>query len=94
MVYALVRVTFQDFETWKAAFTAAGELRQEHTSKGVRVFRSPDNPNQVLILGEYEELSRAQDLFKTDRFREALKRAGVTAPPEVTYLDEVLKLPA
>lgn len=93
MVYALARVTFKDFETWKSEFTAAAELREEFGSKGWTVFRSPDKPNQVWILGEYEELARAKDIWNMRRLEDALKRAGVTTKPEVTYLDVVMKVP-
>lgn len=93
MVHALAKVTFKNFETWKAEFTAAAELREEFTSKGFSVFRSPDKPNQVWILGEYEELARAKDIWNMRRLEDALKRAGVIGTPEVTYLDLVMKLP-
>jgi quinol monooxygenase YgiN len=93
MTYVLVRVTFEEFEIWKAGFTAASSLRQEYGSQGVTAFRSPDKPNQVTILGAYEDLARAQQLFQSQEFRDATKRAGVTSPPEVSFVEQVLQLP-
>lgn len=93
MAHVLVKVSFEEFEKWKAGFTAGSALRAEYGSKGVRVFRASDNPNQVLILGEYEDAARAQQLFQSQELRDATKRAGVTAPPEVTILEELFQLP-
>ncbi len=94
MTHVLVRVNFEEFEKWKAGFTAASSLRQQYGSQGVTVYRSSDNPNQVVIVGAYEDKQRAQQMFQSQEFRAATKRAGLTAPPEVTFLDEAFKLPA
>lgn len=63
MPYTLVRISFEDFEKWRAVFDEAVSLRQSYGSKGVRVFRSTDHANEVVILGEYEDLARARQLF-------------------------------
>ena len=94
MVHVLVRVNFEDFETWKDGFTAASPMRQSFGSQGVTVYRSSDSPNHVVILGTYEDKARAQQLFQSQEFRDATKRAGLTAPPEITFLDEAFQLSA
>lgn len=94
MSYVLVRITVEDFEKWKAVFEQAGSLRQSYGSKGVRVFRSVDKPNEAVIVGEYEDLERARQLFQSEEFRAATQRAGVTGRPEVSFLEEVEQLPA
>lgn len=94
MIHVLVQTSFEDFQKWQDGFTAASSLRQAYGSLGVTAFRSSDNPNHVVILGMYEDKARAQQLFQSQEFRDATKHAGVTAPPEVTFLDEMLQLPA
>jgi heme-degrading monooxygenase HmoA len=94
MPYALVRITFEDYQKWRAVFDEAATLRRAYGSKGVRVFRSVGKPNEAVILGEYEDLEKARQLFQSQEFREATKRAGVSGPPEVSFLDEVASAPA
>jgi heme-degrading monooxygenase HmoA len=94
MLHVTVRVTFEDYEKWKAVFDEAGSLRKAYGSKGVRVFRNMDKPNEVLIFGEYEDLEKVRQLFQSQEFREATKRAGVSGPPEVSFLEQVDELPA
>jgi len=94
MPYTLVRITVEDFAKFKPVFDGAAALRKAHGSKGVRVLRSVDRPNEVVLLAEYDDLGKARQLFQSQEFREATKRAGVTGPPEIHFLDEVDRLPA
>jgi hypothetical protein len=53
-----------------------------------------DSPNEVLILGEYEDLEKASQMFQSPEFRETTQRAGVVGRPEVTFLEDAGRLPA
>ena len=81
-------------EKWKTVFDEATPLRKSYGSRGVRVFRSADHPNELVLLAEYADLERARQLFQSAEFREATQRAGVAAPPDVTLADEVHQSPA
>jgi heme-degrading monooxygenase HmoA len=94
MTYAFVRITVEDFATWKSVFDESTALRKSYGSKGVRVFRSVDKPNEVVLVAEYENLEKARQLFQSQEYREAIKRAGVSGPPEVSFLNEVDRLSA
>jgi uncharacterized protein (DUF1330 family) len=94
MTYVLVRLSVEDLARWKPVFEEAAELRKNFGSKGVRAFSKADNPNEVVILGEYEDVEKARQLFQSQEFREATKRAGVIGPPDVSFLNEVLTLPS
>jgi len=94
MPFSIVRLTVRDYAQWKTVFNEAAELRKSYGSRGVRVSRNADNPNELVLLAEYADLERARQLFQSAEFREATQRAGVTAPPDVTLADEVHQLPA
>lgn len=94
MPYSIVRLSVKEYEQWKTVFDEATTLRKSYGSMGVRVFRSVDTPNDLVLLAEYEDLKRARQLFQSPEFREATQRAGVTAPPDVTLADNVHHLSA
>jgi hypothetical protein len=94
MTHVLVRFTVADLAKWKSVFEEAGELRKRFGSRGVRAFSKADSPNEVIILGDYAEKEKAMQLFQSQEFRDATMRAGVKGPPEVSFLDEVVNLPA
>jgi hypothetical protein len=60
----------------------------------VRAYSRADNPNEVIVLGDYAEKDKAMQMFQSQEFRDATMRAGVKGPPEVSFLDEVVNLPA
>lgn len=94
MTYVLVRFTVEDLAKWKTVFEEAATLRKNFGSMGVRAFSKAGNPNEVTILGEYADKEKAMQMFQSQEFREATARAGVKGLPEVTFLDEVVNLPA
>jgi len=94
MTYVLVRFTVEDLAKWKSVFEEAATLRKSFGSMGVRAFTKAGSPNEVTILGEYEDVEKARQMFQSQEFRDATKRGGVMGPPDVTFLDEVLNLPA
>ena len=94
MPHTLVRIQIEDFEKWELVFKDSSALRKAYGSKGVRVFRNVEKPNEVVLVAEYEDAQRARQLFQSQEFREATRKAGVIGPPEVTLLDEAFQLPA
>lgn len=94
MIHVLVRAAVEDLQRWKSIFEENAPLRKNAGSMGVHVFSKADSPNEVLILGEYADKEKAMQMFQSQEFREAAARAGVKGAPEVTFLDEVIKLPA
>ena len=94
MINVLVRFTVEDLAKWKPVFEEAAELRKSFGSMGVRAFSKADNANEVVILAQYEDMAKAGQMFQSQEFREATQRAGVKGPPDVTFLNEVLQLPA
>jgi quinol monooxygenase YgiN len=94
MVHVLVRAAVEDLQKWKSIFEENAPIRKNAGSQGVHVFSKVDNPNEVVILGEYADKEKAMQMFQSQEFREAAARAGVKGPPEVTFLNEVVSLPA
>lgn len=94
MIYVLVRFTVEDVAKWKQVFEEAASLRKNFGSMGVRAFSKAGSPNEVVILGNYSDKEKAMQMFQSQEFREATQRAGVKSPPDVTFLDEVVNLPA
>ena len=55
---------------------------------GTQVFRSAENPNEVVILLEWDSLENARRFTQSDDLRAAMQRAGVTGPPDIYFLEE------
>jgi uncharacterized protein (DUF1330 family) len=94
MAYALVKLKVEDLTKWKTGFEAAGEMRKKFGSKGAQAFSLVDDPAWAVALVEFEDLEKGREMYQSQDFRDAAKRAGVTGAPEITFLTEVMELPA
>ena len=90
----LIRHHVANFAAWKAAFDEHGTTRRAHGSRGGSLFRSAIDPNEVLLLLEWDDLERARLFADSDDLREAMTRAGVTDRPDIWFLEDVDHLPA
>lgn len=88
MPYILVQHSVEDYARWKVGFDDHGATRQASGSKGALVLRNAEDPNQVTLLLEWDNLDNARAFANSDELREAMQRAGVTGPPSVYFLEE------
>jgi heme-degrading monooxygenase HmoA len=53
-----------------------------------RVFRSATNPNELVILLEWDDLEKARQFAQSEDLRQTMQRAGVVDQPDVYFLNE------
>ena len=92
MPYFLVRHKVTDFAKWKPVFDEHGTTRQASGSKGGLLLRSADDPNEVVLLLEWDDLDRARQFAGSDDLRQAMQRAGVADQPDLYSLDHAEKV--
>jgi heme-degrading monooxygenase HmoA len=92
MTYAHVRFTVEDFEKWEFVFVEAAALRKKFGSISAQAFKKADGKNEIIVLLRFESREKAEQMFQSAEFREVTKSGGMVAPPEVTFLDEVITL--
>jgi hypothetical protein len=88
MSVLLVRLKVVDYTTWKPVFDDQSDARRANGSLGGRLFRNADDPNEVLVLLEWDDLERARLFAQSDEMREALLRADVVDRPDLWFLNE------
>ena len=93
MPYMLVRANVEDYEKWKPGFDEHSTSREENGSKGGRLFRTADDPNEVVILLEWDNLENARQFTQSEDLREAMQRHGVVGQPDMYFLEEVEEVP-
>ena len=88
MPYLLVRHRVEDYARWRPLYDEHGATRKASGSAGGRVFRSADNPNEVIILLEWDDLEKARQFAQSEDLRQAMQRAGVVDQPDLYFLNE------
>jgi heme-degrading monooxygenase HmoA len=90
MPYLLVRHKVEDYEGWKPVFDHDhGATREQWGSKGGRILRNADDPNELVILLEWDSVENARQFAIADELKEAMQRAGVADEPDVYFLEEI-----
>ncbi len=91
MSYVIVKHTVADYARWKPIFDADGANRESAGSKGGHLLRSADDPNEVVILFEWD-LEQARQYSQREEARAKMQEAGVLDPPELSFLEEIEQL--
>ena len=86
MAYLLGKSTVDDFDAWKSSFADNDSFRTEHGQRGYHVFQSEDDPNEVIVLFEWDDDEDPVAFFRSDEMRERLADAGLQGPPELSTL--------
>ena len=89
--YVIVKYKVADYARWKPIFDADGANRQAGGCKGGQLFRSADDPNEVVMLFEWD-LEQAHQFCQSEALRAKMQEAGVLGPPDFYFLEEIEEL--
>lgn len=91
MSYVIVKHRVADYARWKLIFDADGAYRQSDGCKGGQLFRSADDPNEVVLLFEWDP-DQARQFHQREELSARMQEAGVLGPPELYLLEEIEQL--
>jgi uncharacterized protein (DUF1330 family) len=89
MSYILIRHKVEDYSKWKPVFDEHGAVRKAAGSKGGYLFRNIDDPNEVVMYMEVDDVEKARQFVQSEDLRQAMERSGVADQPDVYFLDLV-----
>ncbi len=89
MPYMLVRHKVRDYDKWKPIYEEHGATRKASGSKEARLFRNADNPNEMIILFEWDDLAKARKFAQSEDLIKTMQKAGVSDKPDIYFLDEI-----
>jgi heme-degrading monooxygenase HmoA len=89
MAHAIHHITVADNARWKPIFDEDSANRGASGSRGGQLFRSESNPNELIIIFEWDSLENAHEFSQSPGLREKMQQAGVNGHPEIFYLDKV-----
>ncbi len=87
MVYLFIRHKVKDYPAWKATFDGFIETRRASGEKSWQIFHPDDDPNNLLLLFEWDSLANARTFMTNPELKEAMGAAGVIEAPEVYFLE-------
>jgi quinol monooxygenase YgiN len=88
MQYVLIIHEVQDYQSWKAIFDQAADLRKEAGERSYQVLKYENNPNQIVHFSVWTSLQDAKTFFESLQLVEIRVKAGVKSP-EFIYLEQL-----
>ena len=76
------RSRVEDYARWKAVYQAGEAARQAAGWRDQEVFRNPDDPNEIVILTEVDDVERARAYAESEEVRRRQRASGLL---ETTY---------
>lgn len=86
--FMLVRHRVKDFATWKPVYDGHAPKRREAGLTDRLVLRSAEDPNNVFVLFEAQDLGRARAFGTSTDLRDTMMKAGVMEQPDVHFLSD------
>jgi quinol monooxygenase YgiN len=84
----LVRHHVQDYAKWRPGYDAHGPIRQAAGCTGTQVFRDSKDPNEIVLLLKWDNLTNARAFAQSPDLRDTMQRLGVEGQPDISYLDD------
>ena len=86
MNYVLVRHKIADFAKWKSVYDAHLPARQKAGLKQEHLLHDIDDPSEVILLFDAEDVQKARELVASDDLRERMQQGGVIDKPDIYFL--------
>jgi heme-degrading monooxygenase HmoA len=70
-------------------FDQHAATREAAGSKGGALYRNVENPNELFIVFEWDDLANARKFAESADLREAMQKAGVTGRPNIHFVEKI-----
>jgi hypothetical protein len=80
-----VHLKVKDYGTWRVGYDGREQNRRSAGITNGRVFRSAEDPNDVVILQDVADKAKAQSWLSSDDMKAAMQKGGVIGTPSIRF---------
>jgi hypothetical protein len=80
-----VRYKVKDYASWRTGYDVNEKSRLSAGITNGRVFRSPEDPNDVVVLQDVTGVAKARTWFGSDDLKAAMQKSGVIGSPSIRF---------
>ena len=85
MPYIMIRHTVANYAKWKRAVNEFAKFRKASGEKCFYVCRGSEDANDLLVWCEWDATAKMKKFAKSAELRTAMKDAGVTSKPDISF---------
>ena len=75
----------KDYATWRTGYNAHETSRKSAGITNGRVFRSAEDPNDVLVLQDVADVAKARTWLGSEDLKSAMQKSGVIGSPSIRF---------
>jgi quinol monooxygenase YgiN len=80
-----VHFKVQDFNAWRTGYNGAEKSRTTAGITNGRVFRSADDPNDIVVLQDVADVAKARTWLTSEDMKAAMQKGGVVGSPCIRF---------
>ena len=80
-----VHLKVKDFNAWRTSYNGHKKDRASAGITNGRVFRSPDDPNDVVILQDVADVSKARTWLTSNEMKSVMEMSSVVGAPSIRF---------
>ena len=80
-----VHFKVKDYAAWRTSYDGREKSRLSAGMSNGRVFRSAENPNDVVILQDVADVAKARIWLGSDETKAAREKGGVVGSPNIRF---------
>ena len=80
-----IHLKVKDFSAWRTSYNGHEKERASAGITNGRVFHSPDNPNDVVILQDVVDISKARTWLTSSEMKSVMEKSGVLGLPSIRF---------
>ena len=80
-----VHFKVKDYSTWRTGYDGGEKSRVSAGITNGRVFRRVDEPNDVVILQDVADVTKARTWLASDEMKAAMEKGGVVGSPNIRF---------
>ena len=80
-----IHIKVKDYATWRIGYDGHEKNRLTAGITNGRVFRNAEDPNDVVILQDVADVSKARSWLNSDELKATMQKSGVVGSPNVRF---------
>lgn len=77
----------KDYDHWRSVYDAQAKLGEKAGRQSETVYRSPDDPNDLALIGTFDTAAGFRSLVESEELRTVMAEAGVQGMPVTHIID-------
>lgn len=93
MATMFVRHKVNDYADWKRVYDEFAPVRKAKGVKAASVHRDANDPNTIIVTHQFKDMNAATAFVNSEDLKSAMMKAGVSAPPEFWFGEDIEHTP-